>query len=371
MAMSANKKLFETARKLPKSELHLHLDGSLPASFIVKRARVRGVKLMPPLTAKENSSDTEAAHNLRTAIHRMKLDSIKTGNKQSAGGNWPVFDFCNQFLQTTEELDEAVTLLCSNLVEENVRYAEIRFCPELHTLEGLDSCKVVSTVCTAFQKFSSKYAYDDTRRFHGGIILCALRSKPLQHAIDMANLASKYMSKGVVGFDIAGDEGNYPLENFTEALDVCLNANIPVTVHAGEWLSENCSYTGGSRKNLQFALRHKAIKRIGHGIELVSCQNLLEECERKNVTVECCITSNIREDKVPHFEDHPIRAMFDNSIPVCLNSDNLLLSGSVDNVASSSNEIVRLVSHLSFSWQDVRKVLLHGIEGRKGGLQEM
>mmetsp|Transcript_5409 Transcript_5409/g.7064 ORF Transcript_5409/g.7064 Transcript_5409/m.7064 type:complete len:244 (-) Transcript_5409:5-736(-) len=224
------KTVVEIARRLPKTELHLHLDGSLSTAFVVKKARARGISLVPPLSREDVLNDDTAAQRLRSAIHHMKTETINKGNVQKASGNWPVFDFCNQFLQTSADLFEAVETLCADLVKENVRYAEIRFCPELHTLEGLTSSEAVEAVTGGFKNFARNHAQPQNRRFRGGIIICALRSKPLSHAVEMAELAVNYRTKGVLGFDVAGDEGSYPLGIFSEALNVCTQHGVPITV---------------------------------------------------------------------------------------------------------------------------------------------
>lgn len=126
-------------------------------------------------------------------------------------------------------LYEATVELIERLKGEGVHYAEIRFCPTLHTLRGLSENEAVSAVATAFtQTQGSSYIYFILYyifitfflfflhfllhffllgNMKGGILLCGLRSYPSEHSIQIAELASAWLGKGVVGLDIAGDEG--------------------------------------------------------------------------------------------------------------------------------------------------------------------
>ena len=124
---------------VPKVELHLHLDGSLDADFIARRAAARGIDL--PCEASD----------VRAWLHEQKLAARAKGNKAEPGKNWGVFDFCNQFLQTQAELEEAVAILVARLSSEHrVRLCEIRFCPTLHCEEGLSPDDVVAAAVRGF-----------------------------------------------------------------------------------------------------------------------------------------------------------------------------------------------------------------------------
>ena len=150
------------AKRWPKVELHLHLDGSLSPEFIARRALVRGIML------------PASPERLRAWLMDRKLDKLKKDdNKADKGGNWPVFDFCNQFLQTKLELREGTADLLRRLSEDGVVYAEIRFCPELHTREGLSEEEVVEAAIEGFRS---------QKQVVGGLILVALRSKDSAHS---------------------------------------------------------------------------------------------------------------------------------------------------------------------------------------------
>ena len=335
------------AQRWPKVELHLHLDGSLSPSFIARRAAVRGIVLPAP------------PERLRPWLMERKLDKLrKDENKADKGGNWPVFDFCNQFLQTELELREGVADLLFRLWEDGVVYAEIRFCPDLHTNEGLNEEQVIEA---AIQGFRSQ------NKVKGGLVLVALRSKDAAHGVNTARLAAKYIQKtksdlpGVVGMDVAGDEGSYPLASdkdaMAEGVKEALKLEIPLTLHAGEWPEKF-----GSLANLRWAVVSGA-RRVGHSIALRSDPDLSLVMKKHNITVEACLTSNIGNGfKVANYREHPVKIMQELGVAFSLSSDNLLLSGDHLHAPSPTAEVLHLVHDVGLGWEAAKLSIINGLK---------
>ena len=334
----------ELARLLPKTELHLHLDGSLSSEFIFKRAEARNIKL-----------DVTNPEELRPHLQQRKIKQIAGGNKQSAKGNWSIFDFCNRFLQTKEELIDATADILYRCSRENVKVCEIRFCPSLHTLEGLTEKDAIKSVIDGYAKAQEKV------NIEGGVIVCALRSYPTEHSVEMAQLASEFLDRtpGVVGYDIAGDEGSYPLSLMMDGIKEAKRLNVPVTVHAGEWPIEERFKS--SIDNLDIAVNSDCIKRIGHGIQLYKRDDLMKKVIDNNIFVECCLTSNVGW-KVKTYNEHPIKIMHENGIKCSLNSDNFLLSGDSEREPSPTIEVLHLLQDVQLSIDDLSKILCAGAE---------
>ena len=315
--------MYET---LPKTELHLHLDGSLPPEFILSRAKSRGIEL-----------DVTSAEELRPFLMAQKAAAVRSGNThQSLNSNWGVFDFCNQFLQTREELRDATqNLLVSLNSAHNVVLCEVRFCPTLHTLEGLTPCEVVEAVLEGLEGAKAEVR----GLFEAGVIICALRSRSPDEAVSLVELGSRYLDRGVVGFDVAGDEGSYPLEKVEASLVRAKELGVPVTVHAGEW-PVNDKFGDSSLANLKLAVSH-GVGRVGHGCQLYRDAELMSLVARTKLPVECCLTSNCAW-KVPSYGVHPIKVMLEKGVVCCVNCDNTLLSGTAQNQANPTGELQHL-----------------------------
>ena len=328
-------------RRLPKTELHLHLDGSLPFEFIKSRALARNIQFT-----------STTPQELRNFIHDMKTKarSIDPSHAQEKNKNWGVFDWCNQFLQTKEELTSAAALICRNVGEQhNVFRTELRFCPTLHTMEDLTPREAVNAVVEGVQQSGG-----------GGVIICALRSHDAMHSMEMAQLTIDLHNDtaGVVcGFDIAGDEGSFPLSLHQEAIKLCKANNVPVTVHAGEW--------PGTIDNIRLALELN-VDRIGHGWGMHEYPEVMELCKEKECVVEICLTSNVKpgagKEWIESYEAHPVRKLYDAGIKICLNSDNHLISGSADRPADPTNEIKHLIEDCGFSMEELVIILRCGAE---------
>jgi len=334
------------AKSWPKVELHLHLDGSLSPDFISSRAAARGISLPAPPA------------QLRAWLMDRKLDKLrKDDNAVDQGKNWPVFDFCNQFLQTASELEEATLDLLNRLAEQKVVYAEIRFCPHLHMEEGLTVDQVVEAVIAGVR---------GQDRVVAGIILAALRSKGSSHGLEIAALSAKYLQKtasdpyGVVGMDVAGDEGNYPLSNANASMaagvEEAKRLGVPLTLHAGEWPERF-----GSVANLEWAVNSGA-RRVGHGIAARSDEVIVKALAEKGVTVEVCLTSNIGNGfKVANYGVHPVKILSAGGVAFSLSSDNLLLSGDHLHAPSPTMELLHLVEDVGLGWEAARKSVLDGL----------
>ena len=348
-------------REAPKPQLHLHLDGSLSFPFIqqsIKRSIEANRKQdLPKKEFFEEDWEPKSHDELRDWLMKLKKTRIANESSVQKNSNWKVFDFCNQFLQTRQDLVSMTQELVTRLFEEHrVNYIEIRFAPILHTLEGLTEKDAILSVLDGYRQGVDVLQKRDIK-VTGGIILCALRSYPISKAFETVDLCSTV--DGVLGFDIAGDEGAFPLELFADVLKYAIQKVVPVTVHAGEWINSKAI------ENVRLAA-DIGVNRIGHGLILGTCdEHVFDELRSKNITVEVCLTSNCgNPQKCRSFAEHPLPKMLSKGIRVAgLNVDNSLLSGSLDvGAPNPTEECVRGLIDCRISPLQLMEIIKNGYE---------
>ena len=188
----------ELIKKLPKVELHCHLDGSLRINSIIDIAKKNKVKL-----------PTNEPKQLTKLISLNK-------QKISLEEYIDLFDITLSVMQDDDALDRISYELMEDLNSDNVYYAEIRFSPILHTKNGM----TIEDALNAVQKGLNRGAKEYGIKY--GIIICGIRSIDPLISIELAELAVKFKNNGVVGFDLAGAEYNYPAKKHKEAFYICL-----------------------------------------------------------------------------------------------------------------------------------------------------
>ena len=293
---------------MPKVELHLHLDGSVSIDLLKDLSGL----------SYDNIMDNAISHDDANLSEYLKC-----------------FDFINQFLQTKENLEKACLDVARRLEKENVIYAEVRFAPILHTKLGLSLDEIIETVTSSFKKSPIKI----------NVIVCLMRGFSKEENMNVLKCANKYLNKGVVAIDLAGDEEHFPFKDYEYFFNVCKYANIPVTIHAGET---------SSRDILDVSLY---TKRIGHGIKIVDDFKLINMIKEKKILLEICPNSNIDTKNVSDYYHHPIKKLYEDSVLICINTDNMTVSN-----ISLNEEYMHLYRTFQFNIDDFKKMNINAVE---------
>lgn len=309
--------------RLPKTDLHCHLDGSMSLSLVRE--------LLNNSAIQEEELQVHAdCQNLAEYLEKFEL---------------PV-----RALQTERGLRKAAYELVGEVKKENVRYLEVRFAPMLSVSEGLSCRAVLESVIKGLDK-----AYKDFG-VHANVIVCAMRHHSPEINIEMLRIAREMLGEGVCALDLAGDEAAFANDRFSELFRCANNLDMPFTIHSGE-----C----GSVQNVRSALAMGA-RRIGHGIALVQDESLQKEYARRRIGVEMCPTSNIQTKAVESWDTYPLLDFLKNGIAVSVNTDNRTVSGTsvtreLELIYESSgrddrviNKLLRNALETSFAADDIK-----------------
>ena len=250
----------EFIEKLPKTDLHVHLDGSIRISTILDLAKKQKVKL--PVDTKEE----------------LKKMVCCDENCKSLDEYLRAFDVTLSVMQTEDALVRTAFELAEDAAKENIRYLEVRYSPILHTQKGLKLTVISDAVLKGLREAEKKY------NIRTGVIICGIRNMDPDKSLRLAKLAVAYKNKGVIGFDLAGAEYNYPAKDHMEAFYLALNNNINITIHAGEAYGP---------KSIHEALHYCGTHRIGHGTRLIEDGDLLNYVNDHRIPLEICLKSNM------------------------------------------------------------------------------
>jgi adenosine deaminase len=221
------------------------------------------------------------------------------------------FDITLSVMQTPDSLKRIAYELIEDVAAENVRYLEVRYSPILHTSLGMTLDRAVESVRDGLNQGEKDFGVKS------GIIICGIRHISPEASLKLADLCVRYKNKGVVGFDLAGAEENFPAKDHREAFYMILNHNINATIHAGEAFGPS---------SIHQAIHYCGAHRIGHGTRLKEDKDLMQYVNDNRITMEICLTSNWHTYSIRSLKQHPIRFYYDQGIRVTLNTDNRLMS---------------------------------------------
>jgi len=313
--------LFE---RLPKTDLHVHLDGSLRIPTILELAAEDGIEL-----------PAQSEDSLGRAMHC----GLNTG---SLVEYLKAFDVTLRVMQTEASLQRIAYELAEDAARENVRYMEVRYAPMLHTRRGLRLTTVVEAVVDGLRQAQKDHGVESN------VIICGIRNISPESSLEMAQLAVAYKNRGVVAYDLAGAEYDYPAKHHRSAFQLVRANNINVTIHAGEAYGP---------ESIAQAIHVCGAHRIGHGCRLREDGDLLHYVNDHRIALECCPSSNVQTGAVRDFASHPLKLYHDLGLRVTVNTDNRLITDT-----TVSKELWLCHTQLGLSLGDIKRIIVNGFK---------
>ena len=287
---------------MKKVELHVHLDGSVRPSTISEILNL----------------------DLNYVKKNMSVDS----NNEDLSCYLTKFDLPDKAMQTKDNLKRIAKELALDLVSDDIIYAEVRFAPQKHTLNGLSLDDVILSVLEGLKSVSG---------IKTNVILCMMRGDSFDKNKEVIDVCKKYLGSGVVALDLAGDEKHFKTKDYKTLFDIAKEKEVPFTIHAGE---------ADNYQSVKDAISFGA-KRIGHGINIVENDDVVKEVVKNKITLEVCSTSNVQTKAVKSYADHPIKKLYEKGVLITINTDN----NTVSNI-TLSKEYELLEKYFNFTKKD-------------------
>lgn len=313
----------DLVRRLPKAELHIHLDGCLRPATMLELARTQGVRL-----------PADSADALAQQLYVRDARSLEEYLER--------YEVTLAVMQTAQALERIAYEFVVDSATDNIRYLETRYCPALHTRGSLRLTDVAEATLSGLRRGERETGTV------ARLIICGLRTLAPTVSLDMAKLAVDYRSAGVVAFDLAGAEAGYPAVNHTKAFEHALGHDLACTCHAGE---------GAGAESIDEALHICHARRIGHGTRLFEDPALEEEVIAKRIPLEVCLTSNVHTHTVTDLASHPMRRYLDRGCVVTLNCDSRLMDG-----IRLSDEYWQAHQALGCDREELSRIALNAVE---------
>jgi adenosine deaminase len=313
----------ELIARLPKAELHVHLDGSLRPETMLDLARAAGVTLP--------ASDPEALRR-----HMVVKDARNLADYLRR------FDITVALLQTPQAIERVAYEMVEDAARDGVRYLEVRYCPALSRAGGLTLDGVLEAELAGLARGERDFGVVALA------ISCSLRHFPPAVSEEIARNAVAWRDRGVVGFDLAGGEAGHPPGVHLRAFEVAAAGGLGITIHAGE---------AAGAESVWEAVHRCHAERLGHGTRLHEDPALQDYVRDRRILVETNITSNVQTRVVDRPEHHPVRRYIDAGLAVTLSTDNWLISG-----VSLTGEYWLAHQALGLTRAEIDQLILAGFE---------
>ena len=290
---------------LPKVELHLHLDCSLSYAVVAR---------------------------LDPSISRAEYDAEFVAPPQCAS----LADFLTraprgfQLMQTRDALRLVTEDVFQQLAADRVVYAELRFAPLLHLLQGLTPDEVVAAVDRATEEYIRATGIEVR------LILCTLRHYSAEQSLLTAQLVERFQGSLVAALDIAGDEAGYPLAPHVAAFRYAIDHGLARTAHAGE---------ASGPESVWETLRSLEPSRIGHGVRSIEDPALVEHLRHSGIHLEVCPSSNVQTRTAPSYAEHAVDRLYRAGVSLGINTDTRTITK-----VTLEEEYARLYEQ--FAWTD-------------------
>ena len=304
--------------KLPKVELHVHLEGAIPLPALYELIqKYEGQGEVPDLEALRNKFRyKDFPHFIETWVWK------------------------NRFLREYDDFTFIAEKFAESLCQQNIIYSEAFYSPGDFARHGLEPQKLTEAIRKGFDSYRSEVTIN--------LVADLIRDFGPEKGERWLREVNEVRELGVIGIGIGGSEQQFPPEAYSQVYALARSLGFKTSAHAGE---------AAGPESIWGAIRSLKVDRIGHGTRAIEDPKLVEYLVTNRVAIEMCPISNLRTGIIQSLTEHPIRKFFDLGIPVSVNTDDPEMFNTTLNL-----EFQELRQQLGFSNEEIETLTRNGIE---------
>ena len=301
-------------KKVPKTELHLHIEGSLEPELMFRLSKRNKIEI-----------PFESIEEIKSAYNFSNLDSFLK-----------IYYEGSNVLITEQDFFDLTWEYILKCKRDNIVHTEIFFDPQSHTERGVEFDTVINGINNALIKAKSEFGITSE------IIMCFLRHLDEEPCFEVLKHATKHKDK-IIGVGLDSSEKGNPPQKFKRLFDAAIKEGFLTVAHAGE---------EGPPEYIWESINLLKVKRIDHGVQCLKDKKLVETIKEKNIPLTVCPLSNIKLCVFDKLENHNLKEMLDNGLRVMVNSDDPAYFGGYLNT-----NLIETSKALNLSIEDI-KVLI-------------
>ncbi len=313
------KEITEFIKKSPKTELHLHIEGTLEPELMLKLAKRNGIKI--PYA---NVDEIKAAYNFNNLESFLKI-----------------FYKLSQVLVKEEDFFDLTWAYANKCKEDNVVHTEIFFDPQTHVERGINFDTVINGIYRALKKANKEFGLTSK------IIMCILRHLDESSAIKIFDNALDHKDK-IIGIGLDSSEVGHPPRKFIKLFQKAIEKGFLTVAHAGE---------EGPSEYIWEAINLLKVKRIDHGVQCLKDEKLVEILSKSQIPLTVCPLSNIKLRVFNTLKEHNLKKMLEKKLMVMLNSDDPAYFGGYLN-----QNFIEIQEALNLSYDQVKTLIINSFK---------
>lgn len=305
-------------KKVPKVELHLHLEGAIPLSTLWQL-----IEKYDGATEFGNISRLEEKFVYKDFSHFIETWLWK-----------------NEFLREYEDFTLIAGAVAEDLARQTIRYAEVFYSPGDFVKHGLEPQKLTEAIREGLNLHADKITIN--------LVADLIRDFGPEKGLIWLREIAEVQNLGVIGIGIGGAEHLFPPEPYQEVFEEARKLGFKTTAHAGE---------AAGATSIWGAVNALKVDRIGHGTRAIEDPDLVAFLKEQQIPIEMCPISNLKTGVVPDLAAHPIAQFYNNDLLVFVNTDDPQMFNN-----TLKDEYTALIDIFEFGFTDIIKLIQNAIK---------